>query len=187
MGTQDSATPNLLLDATERVIRNEGYAAATSRRIAEEAGLKQQIVYYYFETMDDLLLAAFKRRTAQGLARIDHEIESDKPIQAIWHSWNTTVDAKLVFEFIALANHHDGIRDEVNRFTALAREKHAAAIARQFDAEGIDPGPLTAPALAFMLYSTALILGREEAMGLSDGHADVQKLFDWWLDQMKAK
>ena len=185
MGAQSSATCNLLLDATERVMRNEGYAAATSRRIAEEAGLKQQLVYYYFETMDDLLLATFTRRTTLALERIDKEIATERPIQAIWESWNNTVDAKLVFEFIALANHHDGVRDEVNRFMATARQKHAAAIARQFRDRNIDTGPLSAEALAFMLFSTALLLGREEAMGMTDAHAEVRKLFDWGLDRMK--
>lgn len=184
MGTPDSATFGLLLDATERVMRDEGYAAATSRRIAQEAGLKQQIVYYYFKTMDDLLLAAFKRRTTQALERIDEEIASEKPIQTIWESWNSTVDAKLVFEFIALANHHEGVREEVNRFTAIAREKHAAAIARQLKEKDIDLGPLTADALAFMLYSTALVLGREAAMGTTDAHTDVRKLFAWGLDRV---
>lgn len=181
MGAADSATSNLLLDATERVMREEGYAAATSRRIAEEAGVKQQLVYYYFETMDDLLLAAFKRRTTSALARIDQEIAAQRPIQTIWESWNSTVDAKLVFEFIALANHHDGVRDEVNRFTAIAREKHAGAIARQMKEKGADIGPLSAEALAFLLYSTALVLGREAAMGVTAGHSDVHALFDWAL------
>ena len=68
MGSPDSATSNALLDATEMVLREEGYAAATSRRIADAAGLKQQLVYYYFETMEDLLLACFKRRTVGGEA-----------------------------------------------------------------------------------------------------------------------
>lgn len=185
MGAQSSATCNLLLDASERVMRNEGYAAATSRRIAEEAGLKQQLVYYYFETMDDLLLATFTRRTTLALERIDQEIATEQPIQAIWESWNSTVDAKLVFEFMALANHHDGVRDEVNRFMAVARQKHAAAIARQFRDRNIDNGPFSAEALAFMLFSTALLLGREEAMGVTDAHAEVRKLLDWGLDQVK--
>ena len=81
MGPQDSATSNALLDATERVLRNEGYGAATSRRIAAEAGVKQQLVYYYFRTMDELLLATFKRRTERALERLADDVASDKPIQ----------------------------------------------------------------------------------------------------------
>ena len=59
MGPETSETRMALLDATERVLRSEGYAAVSSRRIAQEAGLKQQLVYYYFHTMDELLLATF--------------------------------------------------------------------------------------------------------------------------------
>ena len=44
MGPSTSATSNALLDAAERVLRNEGYGAASSRRIAGEAGVKQQLV-----------------------------------------------------------------------------------------------------------------------------------------------
>lgn len=181
MGAQDSASSNMLLDATEKVMRDEGYAAATSRRIAEVAGLKQQLVYYYFKSMDDLLLSAFRRRTTLALARIEEELESDRPIQAIWHSWNTTVDAKLVFEFFALANHHDGVREEVNRFMAEARRAQSEAIARQYAAQGVDRAPMAPKALAFFLFSTALLLGREAAMGLDDGHDDVKAFVDWGL------
>jgi AcrR family transcriptional regulator len=184
MGASDSATSNLLLDATERVMREEGYAAATSRRIAAAAGVKQQLVYYYFETMDDLLLAAFTRRTTAALARIEEEFVAERPARTIWESWKNTVDSKLVFEFVALANHHDGIRDEVNRFGKIARERHAAAIAREFKERGLDPGPVTPEALAFLLYSTALMLGRESAMGMTDGHDDVLKLFDWGITKI---
>lgn len=181
MGAQDSASSNMLLDATEKVMRDEGYAAATSRRIAEVAGLKQQLVYYYFKSMDELLLATFKRRTALALTRIEEELASDRPIQAIWHSWNTTVDAKLVFEFIALANHHDGVREEVNRFMAEARQAQSEAIERQFAAKGVDHAPMSPKALAFFLFSTALLLGREAAMGMDDGHDDVRAFVDWGL------
>lgn len=185
MGPPDSEPFNLLLDATERVMRNEGYAAASSRRIAEEAGVKQQLVYYYFKTMDELLLATFKRRTSLAFERIEQEIAAEQPIQTIWASWNSVIDAKLVFEFMALANHHEGVRKEVNRFTRLARRKHTAAIARQLEKSGTDVGPLSAEALAFLLYSTALILGREAAMGVTDAHSEVRKLFDWGLEQIR--
>ena len=59
----------MLLDAAERVMIAEGYAAVTSRRVAAEAGLKPQLVHYYFATMDDLFLAVFRRRAEVGLER----------------------------------------------------------------------------------------------------------------------
>ncbi len=54
----------------------EGYAAVTSRRVAAQAGLKPQLVHYYFRTMDDLFLAAYRRRAEQGLERLAQALAS---------------------------------------------------------------------------------------------------------------
>ncbi len=53
----------------------EGYAAVTSRRVAAQAGLKPQLVHYYFRTMDDLFLAAYRRRADQGLERLAQALD----------------------------------------------------------------------------------------------------------------
>ncbi len=60
LGTADSKTRLALLDAAERLLLAEGYAAVTSRRVAAAAGLKHQLVHYYFRTMDDLLLEVYR-------------------------------------------------------------------------------------------------------------------------------
>lgn len=184
MGSEDSPTYDALLDATEQVMREEGYAAATSRRIAKEAGVKQQLVYYYFRTMDDLFLATFKRRTTRALEQVRHEVQSELPIHAIWRNLTTRVDAKLVFEFIALANHNEGIRNEVSHFIVETRRLEAAAIARQFKEKGVDPGPVKPAAAAFVMFCTSLLLGRESATGITEGHDDVLELIDWALGQV---
>src|SRR5690606_21688674 len=60
IGAPDSKTRTRLLDAAERLLLREGYASVTSRRVAAEAGLKPQLVHYYFRTMDDLFLEVFR-------------------------------------------------------------------------------------------------------------------------------
>ncbi len=183
MGPQDSTTSNALLDATERVMRNEGYGAATSRRIAAEAGVKQQLVYYYFRTMDELLLATFKRRTTRALARLEEDLAAELPIQAIWQNQTAMVDGKLTFEFVALANHHDGIRAEVADYMTRSRQLEAEAIGRQFADKGIASSPASPKAVAFVMYCVSLVLRREAATGITEGHEDVLKFMDWALDQ----
>lgn len=181
LGPRNSDTSNAILDATEQVMRTEGYGAVSSRRVAEVAGIRQGLVYYYFETMDDLLLAAFKRRTTTGLARYEQEALSDRPVMAIWKDLSERVDGRLVFEFVALANHHEGIREEVNRFLVEARRLHSQAIAREATARGIDVAPATPTALAFLMYSATLILARESATGIIEGHDEVRALFETLL------
>jgi AcrR family transcriptional regulator len=179
MGPQDSATSNALLDAAERVLREDGYATITSKRVAEAAGLKQQLVYYYFSSMDELLLATFKRRTERDLENLALDVASDHPIQAIWGKLNSKVDAKLTFEFVALANHHEGIRQEAARYREMARRMEAAAISRQLKEKGVDMGPLTPAAAAFLMYAASLLLTRETSTGVTYGHDDVRDFFDW--------
>lgn len=181
MGPADSASSNALLDATERVLRNEGYGAVSSRRVAEEAGLKQQLVYYYFRTMDDLLLATFRRRTERALAKLEADAASAHPVKAMWTTLSNASDGKLAFEFMALANHHEGIRAEVARFVIQSRRIESAVLARMGADKRAELGPVTPAAAAFLLSSVTLMLGREAATGIVEGHEDVRKLIEWAL------
>jgi AcrR family transcriptional regulator len=181
MGPSDSDTSNALLDATERVLRNQGYGAASSRRVAEEAGLKQQLVYYYFHTMDELLLACFQRRTKRALAKLELDAASAQPLRAIWNTLSNASDGKLSFEFMALANHHGGIRGEVARFVSESRRIECAAIARMQAARGGDSATIAPAAGAFLLSTAALMLGREHATGISEGHDEIRELIETML------
>src|SRR5271163_3490950 len=84
LGAETSKSRAALLDAAERLMLQEGYAAVTSRRVAASAGLKPQLVHYYFRTMDDLFLALFRRRAEQGLERQVQALASRKPLWALW-------------------------------------------------------------------------------------------------------
>jgi AcrR family transcriptional regulator len=48
-------TVAVLIDATERVLTKEGYAAATTNRIAEVAGVSIGTLYHYFPTKEALI------------------------------------------------------------------------------------------------------------------------------------
>lgn len=180
-GPRDSETSKAILDATERVMRSEGYGAISSRRVAEEAGIRQGLVYYYFKTMDDVLLECFKRRTAQALERYESEVRAERPVHAIWDDLSNKVDARLVFEFVALANHHDGIREEVNSFLVKVRKLEAETIRKEAERKGVDLAPATPGALAFLMYSATLVLASEASTGVTEGHDDVRALFEWLL------
>ena len=54
------ATREALIEATAQIMLDEGYAAATSRRVAAQAGVKSALVHYYFPSMDDLFVAVLR-------------------------------------------------------------------------------------------------------------------------------
>ena len=84
LGAETSKTRVVLLDAAEKLMLEEGYAAVSSRRVAARAGLKPQLVHYYFRTMDDLFLALFRRRAEQAQERQGRALSSDQPLWSLW-------------------------------------------------------------------------------------------------------
>ena len=93
-----------LIEATAKVMRDEGYAAATSRRVAAEAGVKQALVYYYFPTMDDLFVEVLRVGGESSLEHMRAALTNDDPLRALWlinsEAGRTGVNAELM----ALAN-----------------------------------------------------------------------------------
>ena len=65
----------MLVAATELLMHEEGYVAVSARRVAARAGLKPQLVHYYFRTMDELLLDVFDR-FADNIALLGHAPQS---------------------------------------------------------------------------------------------------------------
>lgn len=67
---QREATRRALIEATVRCLVEEGYAALTTRRVAERAGVAQSTLMHHFETREALLLEAvtdLAMRLAQGV------------------------------------------------------------------------------------------------------------------------
>jgi AcrR family transcriptional regulator len=49
-----------IVEAAWRLVARGGFAAATMREIAAEAGFANGALKYYFDSKDDLLIAAFQ-------------------------------------------------------------------------------------------------------------------------------
>ena len=81
---QTSGARSDLIEATARVMRDDGYAAATSRRVAAEAGVKQALVYYYFPTMDDLFVEVLRAGAEASLDDMRAALTNDDPLGALW-------------------------------------------------------------------------------------------------------
>jgi AcrR family transcriptional regulator len=174
LGTSGSATRKILLDAAEELMRTSGYAAVTSRRLAAQAGLKPQLVHYYFRTMDDLFVALFQR-VAEDLFRRQEAIgEADHPLDALWALCSDPSDVVLNYEFVALGNHRKVIQSEIAQFGDTFRTRQAAIIARALAKTGdsdAKPAPVVL-AVVTELLARGMVL--EAALGMSAGHAETR-------------
>lgn len=59
-----------LIDAAVRVLARDGFAHASARAIAQEAGTVNGSIFYYFGSMDGLLAATTKVLAERAIARI---------------------------------------------------------------------------------------------------------------------
>jgi AcrR family transcriptional regulator len=190
IGRADSAAREAILDATEQVLRDEGHAALSSRRVAEVAGLKQQLVYYYFRTMDELVLAAFRRRTAMSLERFETVLSSQRPLHDLCDMIFNSTHARLTMEYMSLAIRKAELREVVVRFTEDSRRLQDALMKRLLDRVDLDGTDgvfdrATPAVLTVLISAAARLLAMEHELGISAGHAEVRALFQWAMDRLE--
>jgi len=177
----------VLLDAAEKLMLEEGYAAVSSRRVGAAAGLKPQLVHYYFRTMDDLFLAVFRRRAEEGSNRLAQMLRSDQPLRALWAHATDARGTALTTEFAALANHRKEIRVEIARYAERFREQQAAGLSTALQRHGIDPATVPPIVLAVLLTSVSVVLVMEQALGMSAGHVETIALVDRYLRELEPE
>jgi AcrR family transcriptional regulator len=185
MGRETAATRMALMDATEAVMREDGYAGVTSRRVAERVGVNQQTVFYYFESMDDLLLATYRRRTQRMLERAEEAMGSERPLHAIWQASSDPFDAALTMEYLALANHNELIRRETIEFGERIRRFEVDRLAERIRQNSPDPETASPLGVIMALTYIAHLLGFEATLGLRGGHRETRLLVDGWLRQLE--
>lgn len=182
----DSATRRRLIEATARLMRDEGYAAATSRRVAAEAGAKQALVYYYFPTMDDLFVEVLRAGADVALERMRAALTADDPLRALWTINGDARLTSLNTEFMALANHRKAIRTELKAYAERVRDIETAAVTVALRTNGIDLEQYPPVAVAMLIAQTARSLCNEDTVGVTSGHDELRALVERQLRRLAA-
>ena len=187
IGAEDSVTRAQLLDAAERLLLGDGYAAVTSRRVAAAAGLKPQLVHYYFRTMDDLFVAVFRRRAEDNLARFERTPSAERTLRWLWDVNADARRAGFMIEFVALANHRKAIRSEIAAYAERWRALQVTALAEALAAAGVGEDELPPEAALLMATGLAQVLGIEQALGVSAGHAAAVDFVEQAIDRLERR
>jgi AcrR family transcriptional regulator len=69
------ATRERIVEAALKTLKDKGFAGATSRAIARAGDFNQALIYYHFGSVDDLLLAALDKTSAERLERYRAEVD----------------------------------------------------------------------------------------------------------------
>ncbi|KUI31540.1 TetR family transcriptional regulator [Mycobacterium sp. IS-1496] len=180
----DSSARQRLIEATATIMRDEGYAAATSRRVAAEAGVKQALVYYYFPTMDDLFVEVLRAGAEASLERMREALTADEPLQTLWAMNSDLRMTALNTEFMALANHRKAIRAELKSYAERVRDIETAAVAVALRARGVDVQEYPPAAVSMLIAQTARSLCNESAVGVTLGHDEFRAFMERQLSRL---
>lgn len=148
-----SAKREILLDAAIELFYREGFHATGVERLAAQAGVAKMTLYKYFDSKDDLILAALQRRDERFRAWFTAAVEARATIPGeklltlfdVLDEWIKSADFRGCMFINAAAeysdtNHpvHRAAADHKNRLLAYVRDLAAAAGA--VDADGLAEG-----------------------------------------------
>jgi AcrR family transcriptional regulator len=178
------ATRVALIDATAQIILDEGYAAATSRRVAAQAGVKPALVHYYFPSMDDLFVAVLRDKAEAILERQREAMAESEPLHALW-LLNSAHDTQLFTEFLAMANHRKAIRSEIVSYAMRFRDIEEGAMTLALKARGIDLELFPPVVMSMIMGSLARMVFHEQGLGISRGHDQARAFIEQCLERFE--
>jgi AcrR family transcriptional regulator len=183
-----SAPPERLLDAAERLLVDEGFAAVTTRSVAEEAGVNHGLVHYYFGSMDELFAQVLERHTERLIQRQREMYARDEPFLEKWRSAMAYLETdaasgyqKVWLELQAMSWNRPQLLERVVRVNREWRGVLTEAFAGAAEEYGLatDDFPIDAAVSLVMTFNQGLIL--ERLSGINEGHERLLQTIERWL------
>lgn len=182
-----SATPEKrrrLLDAAERIMLRDGYAAVTSRRVEAEAGLK---LHYHFGSLDELFVAVVRRRGESNVALLADALASPEPLRAWWRLISEPRGNTLLVELTAAANHRPALRAEVAAFAREVRRMQLEALDSILDDYGIDREIFPPALVAAAVQGLAFVMAHDKAAGFDTAHEEARAAMTRLVDRLEPR
>jgi TetR/AcrR family transcriptional regulator, transcriptional repressor for nem operon len=187
IGAKTSKTRDLLLDCVERLMLKKGYAAVTYRAVAAKAGVTPGLIQYYFPTLDDVFVAAIRRRSEQNLERLAESLRThaDQPLRILWEYSREESTAALTTEFLALGNHRKSIRTEIAEATEQVRRVQLEALTAIWGENDSPVRDLSPAVVLFLTTGIPKLIRLEKGVGVLTAHAEVVEAFERYLGHVE--
>ena len=187
LGSETAKNRGLLVEAAARLMVEEGYAAISARKVAEKAGLKVQLVYYYFKDMDDLILAVVKRNSSKRVKKFVRTLAGPDPLRAVWIMNRDSTSAISTTELLALANHRDSIRTEIVKTAKEFRHLQIEAVERLLIERGVDVKKVSAGAIVTIVSALSRAMAQDTALGVDEGYEEAVALVEQGLARLSGR
>lgn len=151
-------TRQRIVEAAQRVLARDGYAATSVKDIATEAGIAPGLVHYYFKSKDELVLASVMDAcehgrpsfagdpTSAALAAFEHAKHPPEQSRFFW---------RLFVEMLGVAQHNESVRAALLQFVRDDR-RYTEEAARAVLAQREDRSLSEAPAIAAAVWGAVL-------------------------------
>lgn len=186
LGIEGSKNRIRLIEAAEALMKEEGAEAITARRVTAKAQLKTQLLYYYFQNMDDLVLAVAKRNADKRVERFKEAMKADDPLRALFELNADPASAIITPVLMAMSSHRDRIRRETIKVAEQFRLMQIEATARILAKRGISEEKYSAAGVVMLIVAMSRIITTEDALGFTLGHAAGMDLLDHILQELSG-
>ena len=100
-----------LVAAAIATLRDSGFAAASARRIAAEAGCNQALIFYHFGSVTELLLAALDAVSERRMAAYRGVLDHADSLKITWPSGKVSTFEELKADRLYRIDEVAGLRD----------------------------------------------------------------------------
>jgi AcrR family transcriptional regulator len=178
-----------LLNSVERLMLSDGYAGVSYRAVAAQAGVTPSLVQYYFPALDDIFIAAIRRRADRNLEHLVDALRAqpDQPLRVLWEFSRDEATAALMTEFAALGNHRPSTRAEIADVTEQVRRVQLDALIASMRERDLADGDLSPEALLFLVAGIPKMIKLEAGLGVSTAHAEVVRAVEEYLDRVEPR
>jgi len=196
--TSTSASParekatNALLDAAERLLVERGHAGITTRSLANEAGVNNGLVHYYFGSMEEVFVQTLERFTDRLIERQRAMYGAEGPFIDKWRTaWEFQEDdlddgySKIWLELQAMAWNRPELRERLAHIESEWREVLTEAFGQALEEYGVaDRFPTDAVVAMVMTFVQGFAL--ERLLGITTGHDALLTWIREWLESLEA-
>ncbi|MEU8803624.1 TetR/AcrR family transcriptional regulator [Spirillospora sp. NPDC048819] len=172
-----------LLDATIRTLAIEGYGGTTARSIARTGGFAPGVIYYHFEDLEALLVAALRETSQARRERYEEALGSCADATELFSRLREVYAADVreqghidaVQELFTASATSPRLREEllahVESWSAFA----AAAVQRLVDGTALEN---VVPSREVGMIAVAMFLGIQKLVHLDDDRSRIESLFN---------
>jgi len=176
-----------LLDATEEIMLEDGYAAVSSRSVAARVGINAPLVHYYFPTLDDLFIAVLERRAGPNVDRLTDALDSDQPLLTWWKLASNRRGAALFVELMAAANHRPLLKAEVGQVAQRVRKLQVDRLPKLLDEYGLDTHEFPPVLIAAAMQGLAFGLVQDQTAGYDTAADDAAEAMVLLIERLERR